>query len=310
MATTSYKRTLLTGGTSEALDSIDGAGLLDGDFAFGLVGGTLYIYLYKDYGSAQSESSPELIVPDTNPENFAWQLQDQRVLDTITTDTTLYIATTGDDVTGDGTIGDPWYSLNAAFDYLKDKWINTDVTVTISIAAGTYTDLSEVVIEHPCASRIKISGGGSVTTILQFTANGITVKNITINTIEKIKLYSPLAVSNGLSIYRACVGDVNNVIVDNFVTGIYLYNSSSVNLTDCNLTAGVALRADDSSSANVISGVAIASTGVIGCYASVNSFINASGVTSNTATTPYDPATTTSDVEPTWGNYGSWILDV
>ena len=76
MATTAYKRTLLTGGTADALDSIDGNDLTAGDFAFVLVGGTMYIYQYKDYGTPTSDSSPDIIQPDSNPGNYAWQLQE------------------------------------------------------------------------------------------------------------------------------------------------------------------------------------------------------------------------------------------
>ena len=71
MATTVYKRTALTGGGANALDSIDGNDLLDGDFAYTMVGTTLYIHELDD-DSGLAESSPGIIAPDSNPGNKRW----------------------------------------------------------------------------------------------------------------------------------------------------------------------------------------------------------------------------------------------
>ncbi len=74
MAVTVYKKTLLTGGTAAALDSIDGNLLLDENLAFVDYSGVLYVYkLDDDLGGA--ESSPTIITPDTNPGNKRWVLQ-------------------------------------------------------------------------------------------------------------------------------------------------------------------------------------------------------------------------------------------
>ena len=54
---TAYERIALTGGGATALDGIDGAALLDGDFAFCFVSGILYSYIL-DADSAAAESSP------------------------------------------------------------------------------------------------------------------------------------------------------------------------------------------------------------------------------------------------------------
>ncbi len=67
-------KTLLTGGAAPALDSIDGTGLVDGDFAHVTVAGVLYVYkLNATLGGA--ESIPTIIAPDTNPGNKRWVLQ-------------------------------------------------------------------------------------------------------------------------------------------------------------------------------------------------------------------------------------------
>ncbi len=67
-------KTLLTGGTAPALDSIDGTGLVDGDFAHVTVAGILYVYkLNATLGGA--ESIPTIIAPDTNAGTKRWVLQ-------------------------------------------------------------------------------------------------------------------------------------------------------------------------------------------------------------------------------------------
>lgn len=70
-------KTLLTGGSTLALDYIDGdllALATDDDWAFVPVSGVLYVYKLNRSSSA-SESSPDVIVPDTNPGTKRWELQ-------------------------------------------------------------------------------------------------------------------------------------------------------------------------------------------------------------------------------------------
>ena len=73
MASKLYFRTSLTGGTSGALDGIDGAVLADGDGAIAVTTG--YFYLYRlNINSGASESSPQIITPDINPGDKRWEL--------------------------------------------------------------------------------------------------------------------------------------------------------------------------------------------------------------------------------------------
>ncbi len=66
-----YGFTALTGGGSGALDAIDGTALQNQDMAVGVVGGISYTY-YLNSTSGVSESSPLVIVPDTNPGTKRW----------------------------------------------------------------------------------------------------------------------------------------------------------------------------------------------------------------------------------------------
>ncbi len=74
MAVNFYPRKVLIGGTSGALDEIDGAGLNDLDFAIVSVLGKIYMYSL-DADSAAAEDSPKVISPDANAGTKRWILQ-------------------------------------------------------------------------------------------------------------------------------------------------------------------------------------------------------------------------------------------
>lgn len=63
----------LTGGGVGSLDAIDGAGLADKDYAFGVVDGVQHCY-WLDYDSGAAENSPYIIAPDVNAGNKRWIL--------------------------------------------------------------------------------------------------------------------------------------------------------------------------------------------------------------------------------------------
>lgn len=77
-----YHRTLLTGGTSAALDGIDGSILSDGDAcivtAHGstIIAGSTSVYFYSlNATSGATESIPNVIKPDINAGNKRWLVQ-------------------------------------------------------------------------------------------------------------------------------------------------------------------------------------------------------------------------------------------
>ena len=57
-------------------------------------------------------------------------------------------------------------TVQAALDALKYAWIPRDVTVTIQVAAGTYTHTSPIIVDHPCGSQIRIVGATPITTTI------------------------------------------------------------------------------------------------------------------------------------------------
>jgi len=74
MASKLYFRQALTGGTTNALDGIDGAVLADQDACIVFHAGNTYHYSL-DAASGQAESSPDIIAPDIDAGNKRWILQ-------------------------------------------------------------------------------------------------------------------------------------------------------------------------------------------------------------------------------------------
>lgn len=85
-------------------------------------------------------------------------------LTTIDSDTTVYVAATGSDSTGDGSSGNPYYSINGAIDGIAGWNIINGAFITIAVAAGHYT-WDEQLITTPLAPRIKIIGDIGSTTL-------------------------------------------------------------------------------------------------------------------------------------------------
>ncbi|MBO9605943.1 MAG: right-handed parallel beta-helix repeat-containing protein [Paenibacillaceae bacterium] len=55
-------------------------------------------------------------------------------------DTNFYVATTGSDTTGNGTIGNPWATIQKARDYIRTNGLNVGMTgnIIVNVKAGTY----------------------------------------------------------------------------------------------------------------------------------------------------------------------------
>jgi len=58
----------------------------------------------------------------------------------VTSDTTYYVATTGNDTTGTGTVGNPWRTIQHAINYVMYNITAEGVTITIQVADGTYAE--------------------------------------------------------------------------------------------------------------------------------------------------------------------------
>jgi len=76
----------------------------------------------------------------------------------ITSNLTLYVTTNGNDSTGDGSISFPWATPTKAAEFLSQRRIKSNVTVTVSVGSGTYTFTSSIRLDHPQGSQIRYVG--------------------------------------------------------------------------------------------------------------------------------------------------------
>jgi hypothetical protein len=152
---------------------------------------------------------------------------------TIYNNTTLNVTTTGSDTTGDGTSQKPFASLGGAISWLKNKTINTDVTVTIQFADGTYNNQVRTTIKN-IPGRLVIKGNSSnpAAVTLNFATNqdGIVVHGPGVSPIfiydMTLNGYDYAQWQDGISAYYNCVVYLTKVIANNFGTGVYAFNSS------------------------------------------------------------------------------------
>lgn len=73
-------------------------------------------------------------------------------------DLDLYVATTGNDTTGDGTQALPWATPHRAMAYLSKLVLATGVKATVFVADGDYTFTQSLNLGHPQGTQINING--------------------------------------------------------------------------------------------------------------------------------------------------------
>ena len=98
----------------------------------------------------------------------------------IVADTTLHVATTGSDATGDGSPNAPFASISQALASIRNKLVASGVTVTIQVADGTYAVTSTITINHPDADKIQIIGNTSAETVVAIAAIDTTARTIAV----------------------------------------------------------------------------------------------------------------------------------
>lgn len=150
----------------------------------------------------------------------------------------LYVAATGSDITGNGSLGSPWATPNAAFDYLKNKFINMDATITINVADGTY-NMTTSINYTLVGQNIQIIGNSSTPSSVVFNfatnLNGISITRPGYLFINGIKVtgFSRPEYKNGF--YASSNGYLNmiNCIADGFGVGIQGQFGGFIAATDC-----------------------------------------------------------------------------
>ncbi len=82
----------------------------------------------------------------------------------VTQDLNLYVATTGNDVTGDGTQALPWATPHRAMAYLSKCVLGDNVVATVFVADGDYTFTQSLNLNHPQGTQIFITGSSTTGT--------------------------------------------------------------------------------------------------------------------------------------------------
>lgn len=154
---------------------------------------------------------------------------------------TIYVATTGNDATGDGTSTSPYATITKALSTLNGKFLLGEVT--IQVADGTYNHTSKISISHPQSSLISILGNSSTPAncVLNFSGcygidvlygntlymNGFTINgNRTTNT-------------TGIRLYKNCGATLANLVINNFYTNLSAQFCSAVYATSITINNGV-----------------------------------------------------------------------
>ncbi len=150
-ATKVYGCTAITGGSSGALDKIDGLSLNDGDTAVCIVRGLTFTY-YLDATSGVAESYPTVVAPNTNAETKRWVISS--VTPSYEVDA-LYYGATYDSTT-----------INAALTAL-----GTTDKKTLLIRPGSWVMNASVTV--PANVTLKVVPGATITT----TGYTLTVSN-------------------------------------------------------------------------------------------------------------------------------------
>jgi hypothetical protein len=111
----------------------------------------------------------------------------------LTTNTTLYVATTGSDTTGTGAAGAPFATVQKAYSYAQNNYDLNGYTLTISVAAGTYTAPAVTpgsIVGQTQQSTVVLNGAGastifsttSTSAISAYGAARITLQNMLVQT--------------------------------------------------------------------------------------------------------------------------------
>lgn len=152
---------------------------------------------------------------------------------TLQQDVVIYIATTGDDFTGDGSNGKPYKTIQYAIDTLpKDLGNNT---ASIYIADGTYNENIKIDQFHNGNLTIQSKDHRSVNTLCNIT------RLYTVNCSAYIRIrYMNLigSLGGGIDVYNSRVVEINYMRCASSNEGnacIYIENSVA-NITDCLLT--------------------------------------------------------------------------
>lgn len=148
----------------------------------------------------------------------------------VAANTTLYVATTGSDTTGDGSNSAPYATIQKALDYLNGKTLLG--TVVIQVADGTYSD--GFTVNHPQSNLIYVLGNATTPSNCVINVTGentaISVEQNNSLTINGFKILGDrTANSKGIMcVFNSSIDLGSLIIIDGFDINLYICLNSSV----------------------------------------------------------------------------------
>lgn len=136
----------------------------------------------------------------------------------LTADTSFYIATTGNDTTGGGTISSPWLTINKGITYIQTNIDLAGFTATVKVADGTYSGGISVTQPFTGAGSVKVIGNVATPAncIISTTGgtHGVFILNtgVVLNLVDGFTITSS-ATDNVIAIQGAFVGIGTNMIL-------------------------------------------------------------------------------------------------
>jgi len=263
----------------------------------------------------------------------------------ISSDLTLYLSPTGNDTTGDGSHASPWFSINRAMDYLKDKILSAYVTIYVN--DGFYNFTETQVVSHPYADKITILGsnqnlnatmvfasGGTWDICLHINnCNGLKIKNFLVgstdyskgialeidNSIVTVGAIGAQSAMEGLrckNSYLESISGTSIVTLGQTLYGLHFISSTAVlhtvNCSDPTDNMNFGVTVEKGSALTVVTDATVYDCKDHAFQAHTSSRIMLTGTLSlgNNANDSTPVRTTGANTAPNFGNFGSFIMSV
>ena len=132
----------------------------------------------------------------------------------LTGNETVYVRTTGNDTTGDGSSGSPFASLERTIEYLGGLYIG-DYEVTVDIGEGVFNEAGTLTFQHPFGSQVTFEGVSEQITSQNTNSIGSTGTYLGFNNLYRYDVTFILPVGKSVSVgdyiaVREVSGGTNN----------------------------------------------------------------------------------------------------
>lgn len=158
----------------------------------------------------------------------------ENTLPVITSNTTLYVSTTGNDSTAlPNDASHPWESVQSAHDWLLSYQLFPGVVVTISVASGTYTVSNTINITHPQSSQINVVGASVSTTNISAISTSGSSYILTVASATGLAVGMAVRITGSIDVQMQGLKQITGisgtqVTVARSISTAYTYNNASL----------------------------------------------------------------------------------